>query len=208
MRLDGQAMQVAIDLVHFPGRVRYARSAPLPQGIDVVLGIAARDPDSLEQALAATGRTAENLERAAGFFIEQVLLAPEADSYRVLGANIDAPSTLLRRNMALLLRYLHPDVEVEGNRSIFAARVTAAWDNLKTADRRIAYDSGLEKRVADFDVERRRVRSMAQRGRGQSRISQQVQGRSLQGATSADVSAKKPGLLKRALALLSTRPRQ
>jgi hypothetical protein len=202
MRLDGQAMQVAIDLVHFPGRVRYVRSAPLPEGIDVVLGIAARDPDTLEHALVATGRTRENLERAAGFFIEQVLLDPDADSYRVLGATIEAPPTLLRRNMALLLRYLHPDVEVEGNRSMFAARVTAAWDNLKTADRRVAYDANLE-----AEADRRRTRSKTHRSRSEHRNARVGQSRLLQTAPLANGSTKKPGLLTRALALLSIRPR-
>lgn len=205
MRLDGQAMQVAIDLVHFPGRVRYVRSAPLPDGIDVVLGIAARDPETLDHALAATGRTRENLERAAGFFIEQVLLDPDADSYRVLGATIEAPPTLLRRNMALLLRYLHPDVEVEGNRSMFAARVTAAWDNLKTTDRRVAYDAGLERRAAEAD--RRRGRAQPHRSRSDHRNPHAGQERSLLVAPLASGSKKKPGLLMRALALLSIRPR-
>ena len=206
MRLDGQAMQVAIDLVHFPGRVRHVRTQSLPSGIDVVLGIAARDPDVLNQALAATGRTQENLERAAGFFIEQVLLAPEADSYRVLGANAEASPMLLRRNMALLLRYLHPDVEVEGNRSIFAARVTEAWSNLKTVDRRKAYDIGMEKRAADLKAERFKARSKSVRTIPDHR-KQHSNDQLVQAVTAADAVRRKPGLLRRALALLSILPR-
>ena len=43
--------------------------------------------------------------------------------------------------MALLMRWLHPDVDASaGERSIFAGRVTKAWENLKTPDRRAAYD--------------------------------------------------------------------
>jgi hypothetical protein len=34
----------------------------------------------------------------------------------------------LRRNMALLLRWLHPDL---AERSIFIGRVAAAWNNFK-----------------------------------------------------------------------------
>ena len=42
--------------------------------------------------------------------------------------------------MALLMRWLHPDVAREGERSVFAARIAAAWNTLKTPERRAAYD--------------------------------------------------------------------
>ena len=65
---------------------------------------------------------------------------PEADSYRVLGATAEASKSELRRNMALLLRWLHPDHDPQGARSVFANRVTRAWNDLKTQERRAAYD--------------------------------------------------------------------
>jgi hypothetical protein len=43
--------------------------------------------------------------------------------------------------MALLLRWLHPDLSRCSERAVFAARVTAAWDDFKTAERRSAYDT-------------------------------------------------------------------
>jgi hypothetical protein len=42
--------------------------------------------------------------------------------------------------MALLLRWLHPDVAAGAERSVFTARITAAWDDLKTPERRAGYD--------------------------------------------------------------------
>src|SRR5262249_32076942 len=78
--------------------------------------------------------------RAATFFIEQILFAPDADSYRVLGAEPQASPAELRRNLALLLRWLHPDLDPRGERSVFIGRVTAAWNNLKTPEKRAAYD--------------------------------------------------------------------
>jgi hypothetical protein len=42
--------------------------------------------------------------------------------------------------MALLLRWLHPDLDPCGERSVFVRRVTRAWNDLKTQDRRDAYD--------------------------------------------------------------------
>ena len=43
--------------------------------------------------------------------------------------------------MALLMKWLHPDAARDGEQSVFAARIAAAWNNLKTPDRRAAYDS-------------------------------------------------------------------
>jgi hypothetical protein len=42
--------------------------------------------------------------------------------------------------MALLIKWLHPDSAREGQQSVFVNRVTLAWDDLKTPDRRVAYD--------------------------------------------------------------------
>src|SRR5262249_93276 len=67
-------------------------------------------------------------------------LHPYADSYRVLGATSEASYSELRRNMTLLLQWLHPDVDRGDGRSVFAARVTRAWNDLKTPERRAPYD--------------------------------------------------------------------
>ncbi len=134
------AVRVAIDLVHVPSRVRRVRDAPLPDGIETLLRVAAGD-ESVEAAAAlAVGRPRELVRKAAAFYIEQILLCPDADSYRVLGADATATAPELRRNMALLLRWLHPDMDRHGVRSLFAGRVTQAWETLKTPERRAAYD--------------------------------------------------------------------
>jgi DnaJ-class molecular chaperone len=81
------------------------------------------------------------VRQAAIFFIEQILLSPGADSYRVLGAGPGASNAELRTNMALLMRWLHPDAAREGEQSVFAQRLAAAWNDLKSPERRAAYDS-------------------------------------------------------------------
>ena len=68
------------------------------------------------------------------------MLYPDADHYRVLGARPEASTSELRRNMALLIRWLHPDQQNGGDRSVFTTRITRAWNELKTEDRRTAYD--------------------------------------------------------------------
>lgn len=139
---EGVALKVAIDLMSVPSRVRMARSQPLPTGVSTLLRIAAGEEAAESAAITATGRSSDVIRRAAGFFIEQVMFCPNADSYRVLGASADATSTELRHNMALLMRWLHPDLDPQGLHSVFASRVTLAWNDLKTAERRALYDLG------------------------------------------------------------------
>jgi hypothetical protein len=134
------ALKFAIDLLHLPSQVRSVRSAPLPVDVRVLLRIAAGDEEVISQAVESAGRSRDVVREAAAFFIEQILLYPGADSYRVLGSMPEAPYRELRHNMALLLRWLHPDVDRQEQRVVFAARVTRAWNDLKTNERRVAYD--------------------------------------------------------------------
>jgi hypothetical protein len=138
------AVRVAIDLIQMPSRARMIRQAPLPDGMPLLLRIAAMEPDATAEAAKLTGRTSDVVLQAAAFFVEQILLAPDADSYRVLGATRQSSSTELRRNMALLVRWLHPDIKLTSDRATFVNRVTFAWDDLKTAERRAAYDLTLK----------------------------------------------------------------
>ena len=55
------------------------------------------------------GRPPEVSRQAAVFFIEQILLSSDADSYRILGLDHSATAGELRSHMALLLKWLHPD---------------------------------------------------------------------------------------------------
>jgi DnaJ-like protein len=136
----GMALKTAIDLVHVPSQVRLRRVEPLPDGVEMLLRIAAGEGAAESAAVAETGRSRDLVRHAATFFIEQILFAPGADSYRILGANAQASAGELRRNVALLMRWLHPDSDPRSDRSIFVGRVTAAWNDLKTKERRAAYD--------------------------------------------------------------------
>lgn len=137
---DWAALRLALDLHQVPWRVRLVREQPLPAGMLALLNVAAGEVDAEAAAAERLGRPGEAVRQAATFFIEQILLAPGADSYRVLGAGPAATSAELRRNMALLMRWLHPDVAREGEQAVFAARIAEAWNALKTPERRTAYD--------------------------------------------------------------------
>ena len=57
-----------------------------------------------------------------------------------LAQSPNATPSELRQHMALLMKWLHPDSAQEEPQSIFVNRVTLAWDDLKTPERRAAYD--------------------------------------------------------------------
>ena len=137
---DSPALRAAIDLLHLPSEVHRIREEPLPGGIPLLLRVAAGEDKALARAMELTNRPEDVVQEAAGFFIEQILFAPNAGSYRVLGASRRTSAHELRGNMALLIRWLHPDLDSGEERSIFIGRVTAAWDNLKTKERRQSYD--------------------------------------------------------------------
>ena len=116
------------------------RSAPLPDDVLVLLRIVAGDEQAISEAVNSEARSREFIREAAGFFIEQILLDPGADSYRVLGCKPETPYRDLRSNMVLLLKWLHPDGDRQNQRVVFAARVTRAWNEIKTVERRNVYD--------------------------------------------------------------------
>lgn len=147
------ALHLAIVLSQRPMMARGVRKMPLPNGVDEVLRIAAGDRDALEAAAERSKMPAVALQNAAAFYIEQVLMHGRADSYRVLGCERTATEAELRQHVALLMRWLHPDVAQHQSaalldRGVFVSRVTGAWNDLKTEERRRAYDSSLARRPA------------------------------------------------------------
>jgi curved DNA-binding protein CbpA len=123
----------------------------------LLLRIVAGEAEAEGTAITSTGRSRELIRQAAAFFIEQVLLHPNADSYRVLGADSQASNYELRHNMALLVKWLHPDRDPQGNRSVLANRVSRAWDDLKTPERRASYDESRRIAAAHKHAARRRA---------------------------------------------------
>lgn len=211
------ALKVAIDLRHVPSRVPIVRSAPLPDGVELLLRIAAGEREYEAQAAIAADRPETEIREAASFFIEQVLLAPDSDSYRVLGAHSAASKTELRRNMALLLRWLHPDLDREGTRSLFARHVIRAWHDVSTPERRAQYD---RRRTASDGKPAGNQRSGIERVRSRPAKSPKMQGGSAWSAPPVGarnlVSLSEPtlhmreqeGLFLRAMRILLDRLRQ
>lgn len=146
--MEAPALRAAVELTLMPSRTRSLRDGPLPEGVTLLLRIAAGDEAAENEAMAISERPRKMVRESAAFFIEQMLLHPEADSYRVLGAKPNAPAAELRQNMALLMRWLHPDSNREETRGVFVNRVNRAWDDLKSVERRQAYDRNLANKPA------------------------------------------------------------
>jgi hypothetical protein len=170
MMHEWAALRLALDLLYVPWRVRLVRNQPLPEGVAVLLSVAAGDPASEAAAVEAVGRPREVVRQAATFFIEQILLSPDADCYRVLGANPAATNGELRHNMAFLMRWLHPDIASQGEQAIFAARIGTAWNSLKTPERRAAYDTERQNVMLGSRKSRRDGTLGATRGSRRSRF--------------------------------------
>ena len=143
MEKRDQALRRAVKLVHVPTLIHRLRIDALPSGVDLLLEIAAGDQPSEQQAMVLIDRDRDTVRDAVIFFIQQVLFAPDADHYRVLGTTSQASREELRRNMTLLLRWLHPDVDRVGEQAVFLGRVMEAWNSLKTPEGRAAYDRDL-----------------------------------------------------------------
>jgi hypothetical protein len=201
MMSDKMALRVAIDLLHVPSQVRLVRSEPLPRGVPVLLRIAAGDDTAEREAADSTVRSRDVVRHAAAFFIEQILFAPETDSYRVLGSAPQATAVELRSNAALLLKWLHPDRDPHGERSIFVSRVTEAWNNLKTPERRAAYD---ELRRSSSE---RKSRNKAMRRGNRKKFIAALRRRQERGwEAPSTYGAEKVGFFRRALSMLLQRP--
>jgi hypothetical protein len=196
---DLDALRAAVYLFHLPSAVRAQREKPLPEGMQALLEVAADETNAAAAAAARLERPTDVVREACAFFIEQILLAPEADAYRVLGVSRDASDIELRRHRALILRWVHPDMDRAGDRSVYAGRVTGAWEALKSSERRAAYDVAHPPRGAATSRFGNRKR---QRG-----VPTRTRGAAAQLAKLTRPQERPPGLIGSALRFLFRRPR-
>lgn len=125
------------DPLHFQDLLQ-GRSG-LPAGVAAILLAAGAGQDQPGPA----GEPAEEVRKAAAFFIEQVLFAPNADYYRLLGLNPqEATDAKLREHYRLLMRLFHPDRRVSHDdwQAVYAGRVNQAYHVLRRPQSRREYD--------------------------------------------------------------------
>ena len=138
----GDALDWALALASAPGERLVLRQRPLPEGMGSLLQIAARNSgDVLSSALARTGETEQGLVEAVRFYLREVLFHSGADAYRILGLERGASGDQAKAHHRWLQQWLHPDRHTSDWDAIFAGRVNAAWNQLRTDERRRAYDA-------------------------------------------------------------------
>jgi hypothetical protein len=121
-----RAIALALDLARMPALAQSIENPPLPADILEIMRIAAGSPEICQSASQVTGQPPAVLIEAARFYLQQMLLRPDADPYRVLGLTPGASRELARDHMRCLLQWLHPDVNRHWD-SVYAERVLKAW---------------------------------------------------------------------------------
>ncbi len=137
--MSAQTLELALATFREPSRLSDFRDRPLPEVLEVIKA-AAGESATLQAAAQQFDVTQDTMQEAAVFFLQQLLFAPGTDSYRVLGSAADATQDRLRENYRWLMKWLHPDRNQDGWEVVYADRVNAAWQDLKTLDRRAEYD--------------------------------------------------------------------
>ena len=161
----GPALEQALACHHAPALLAAAQSRPLPNSMLTLLRLAAGDQAMAAHCALASSESETEVVEAAAFFIQQVLFAPGADSYRVLGVNPDAPDAQLKEHYRWLVRWLHPDRNTDDWDSVFADRVNVAWQTLRLPERRRSYDEArragtLQQAPAPAPQRKRSLRSL------------------------------------------------
>jgi hypothetical protein len=126
--LEGRlALDLALDLARMPTLGTVMRTHPLPPDTLVLIRIAAGCPETIDDAVRATGVSAGAIRDASVLYLQNVLFAVDADSRRVLGVDHCATRGEMREHLRWLMIWLHPDGNRAGWESIFAERVLRAW---------------------------------------------------------------------------------
>ena len=125
--MGGQrALDLALDLLRTPAFAASMANSPLPNDVLEVIRIAAASPDACRAAASASGQPESTLIEAARFYVQQILLRPDADCYRVLGIRPEDSRESARVHMRWLLKWLHPDHN-ESWDAVYAKRIIKAW---------------------------------------------------------------------------------
>jgi len=156
---DGNSDCIALALAFFRAPSAYPDllhgRARLPPGVSELLLAAAgnngaQPPSTPFGAASAQPEGHGERQKAAMFFIEQVLLAHNASHYRVLGVEPGAGAETIKEHHRLLMRLFHPDRQTapDERTAAFATRINQAYTVLRSPGARADYDFSLRQRQA------------------------------------------------------------
>jgi len=136
---ERHVIDLALDLARMPALARSSVLPLPPANIIELMRIAAACPEACEAAVAKTGEPTPVVIEAARFYLQTVLLRPEADCYRILGIDPTTSRTTARNHLRWLLQWLHPDRNNNSWDAVYAERVLKAWREV------CAFDAGAAK---------------------------------------------------------------
>jgi len=134
---------IEMALAYYRDPLRYPRLAdtryPLPRGFGAMIPAfgSALMPRRIEATAEAMASSVEEVREAARFLVRQVLLAPGATPWRMLGFEAAASQRQVRQHYHLLIRLFHPDRQVAGAAVPSATRLD--WDTDCAARLNAAY---------------------------------------------------------------------
>ena len=139
--MAADALEIALALWRAPSRRTALQQRPLPRDVAGLMALAAAAPERVADASRRTGEEPKKIVEAARFYLREVLLFDGADAYRLLGVARDCSTTEIKANHRALQQWLHPD-RCDGDlESLYASRINAAWSELRSPERRAAYDA-------------------------------------------------------------------
>ncbi len=139
--MSSEALHLALALYRAPSKLRMLRGMQLPQDVGTVIQLASAPQPLLYNTAAEVGETEEIVVEASRFYLQQALFRPDADAYTLLGLDANASQAQIREHYRWLQRWLHPDRRGEDWEASFATRVNWAWNRLRNASARDAYDA-------------------------------------------------------------------
>jgi len=131
-------IDLALDLARMPAVARGSGAPAIPANVIELMRIAAASPEACRAAVAQTGESTLVVIEAARFYLQQVLLRPDADCYRILGIKPTASRATARSHMRWLLEWLHPDRNNNNWDAVYAERVLRAWREVSSANVSVA----------------------------------------------------------------------
>lgn len=139
--LASAALSAALALHRTPELRFGLRASPLPGDVDLIMRLAAANQPLLDDTANEVDLSADTLLEAARFYLQQILLDPGLDAYRILGATPETSHEQLRKHHYWLQRWLHPDHNSGSPEAVFAGRLNWAWQQLRTDEARQRYDA-------------------------------------------------------------------
>ena len=135
--MHGRLIEFA--LAYYREPLRYPRLSdtrhPLPAGFAAMVPAfgTALAPRHLPTTAAALNASPDEVLAAGRFLIRQILLAPGATPWRMLGFEAEAPVAQIRRHYQLLIRLFHPDRRSSLSEldTEYASRLNSAYHALR-----------------------------------------------------------------------------